>query len=423
MNAYMNHIQTLLVCSNFCKINEPIIPYGISCLESAFCTSMLNAGDTLDVFTCDLNRFYNALSNDYSINWEFIADEIVTKVCIEKYNVVAFSVFGWFEKAVKIASSRLSKMRNAPFIVMGGSSIFGTEKELRSRFPEVNMFVLSYGEKIFANLRNYINSGNRCVLDLPKSECLKSPYLTGNIALGGAIDSVRVETRRGCLFRCSFCKHRDTISGRVYHIGNYERQVKELELFRDVNIRKLNVLDPLFNDYEDHGAKYLKLLRQVKFDGIVSLQIRPELLTNSFLEEAAQNSKLIFEIGVQSLQPSVLKTIQRGGERTESQLLDKLDRCRNFGIATEATLIYGLPLQTFESFERDVDLLRRYGVSKIEKFPLQVYPGTKLAEDIAKFNLRTEENAFGIQEVIDNPTHDFDKMKKFAIENEHLTPR
>lgn len=416
MIANLNHIRMLIVCSNFCRDNEPEVPYGVSCLVSAFKKSPQNTGSVVDVFTCDLNRFYDPQSGKHSIDWELVADEIVTQVRISKYNVVAFSVFGWFEKAVKIASSRLANTGKTPFIVMGGAAIFGTEGELRKRFPEANLFILSYGEKVFANLQNHIHSKSALVLDLPKFEDLESPYLTGDIMLGGTINTVRAETRRGCPFRCSFCKHRDTLSGKVHHVGCYERKVKELELFKSSDIKKLNILDPLFNDYAGHGANYLKLIRKINFDGMVSLQIRPELLTDSFLEEAAQNPKLIFEIGVQSLQPDVLKAIRRGSEKTESLLLEKLDKCRNLGIATEITMIYGLPFQTYDSFRRDVELINSYGVSKIGKFPLQVYPGTKLAEDIAKFNLRTGENAFGIQEIIDNPTHDFDNMKIFATE-------
>lgn len=413
-NFIYTPIRTLIVCSNFCRGNEPEVPYGVSCLVSAFKGNPQNVGDVVDVFTCDLNRFCNQQTGDYSIDWELIADEIVTKVRIGQYNVVAFSVFGWFETPVKFASHRLAQMQNPPFIMMGGASILGTEAELRAKFPYANMYTLSFGEKIFANLRQHICNGSTRVLDLPNFGELESPYLDGTIAIGKNVNTVRAETRRGCPFRCTFCKHRDTLSGKVHHVGCYERQVKEIELFKANGIKKLNVIDPLFNDYEGHGTKYLKLLRKMDFDGMVSLQIRPELLTDSFLAEAAKNHKLVFEIGVQSLQSDVLKVIQRGGVRTKVQLLDKLDKCRDMGIATEVTLIYGLPLQTYDSFARDVDLIKRYGVSKIGAFPLQVYPGTKLHSDIKQYDLTIKDDSFGIAEVIDNPSHDFDRMRLLA---------
>ena len=177
----------------------------------------------------------------------------------------------------------------------------------------------------------------------------------------------------------------------------------------------MNILDPLFNDYKGQGEDYLKLARKVGFEGKITLQIRPEWLTESFMNEASQNPNVIFEIGVQSLNPSVLKVIQRGAKKTEVQLCEKLTRCRDLGIATEVTLIYGLPQQTYDSFARDIDIVKSYGVTKVGTFPLQVYPGTKLADDIDKFGLTLRANAFGITEVVDTPAHDFEKMRMLAL--------
>ena len=396
-------LRVLLVSSNFCRSNEPRDAYGASCLVSAFRNSPTNAGDTLDVFTSDLNRFQK-MNSDFNIDWNLVASEVVTRALIGCYNVVAFSVFGWCEKMVALAGAELRRR----------VSIFGSEEDLRRRFPFADMFTLSYGEKIFANLRHYINQGVSRMMDLPKFGELESPYLSGVISLGGGVDTVRAETRRGCSFRCSFCKHRDTLSGKVYRIDNYERYLDELKLFKEHGVKKLNVLDPLFNDYEGHGEQYLKLIRKVGFSGKVTLQIRPELLTERFMEEASLNPNVSFEIGVQSLDPTVLKTIQRGGYKTEAQLREKLDRCRELGVATMVTLIYGLPLQTYDSFARDIGIIKSYGVGKVGAFPLQVYEGTKLADDIGLYGLTLKEDAFGIPEVVDNPTHDFEKMQKLA---------
>lgn len=406
-------LHVLLVSSNFCRKNEPREAYGTSCLAGAFWNSPANAGDTLDVFTCDLNRFQK-MNGDFNIEWNLVASEVVTRVLIGGYNVVAFSVFGWCEKMVALAGAELRRRVPEIFIMLGGASIFGSEDVLRRRFPFADMFTLSYGEKIFANLRHYINQGVSRMMDLPKFGELESPYLSGVISLGGGVDTVRAETRRGCSFRCSFCKHRDTLSGKVYRIDNYERHLDELKLFKEHGVKKLNVLDPLFNDYEGHGEQYLKLIRKVGFSGKVTLQIRPELLTQRFMEEASLNPNVSFEIGVQSLDPTVLKTIQRGSYKTEAQLREKLDRCRELGVATMVTLIYGLPLQTYDSFARDIGIVKSYGVGKIGAFPLQVYSGTKLADDIGLYGLTLKEDAFGIPEVVDNPTHDFEKMQKLA---------
>ena len=78
------------------------------------------------------------------------------------------------------------------------------------------------------------------------------------------------------------------------------------------------------------------------------------------------------------------------------------------------TLIYGLPLQSYDSFARDIGIVKSYGVGKVGAFPLQVYEGTKLAKDIGQYGLTLKEDAFGIPEVVDNPSHDFEKMRRLA---------
>ena len=54
------------------------------------------------------------------------------------------------------------------------------------------------------------------------------------------------------------------------------------------------------------------------------------------------------------------------------------------------------------------DFLKNSSLAETEK------TRTKLAEDIGQYGLALEEDAFGIPEVVDNPSHDFEKMQKLA---------
>ena len=116
-------LRVLLVGSNFCRKNEPRDAYGASCLVSAFRNSPANAGDTLDVFTSDLNRFQK-MNGDFNIDWNLVASEVVTKALIGGYNVVAFSVFGWCEKMVALTGAELRRRVPSIFIMLGGSIHF-----------------------------------------------------------------------------------------------------------------------------------------------------------------------------------------------------------------------------------------------------------------------------------------------------------
>ena len=125
--------RVLLVGSNFCRSNEPRDAYGASCLISAFRNSPANAGDTLDVFTSDLNRFQK-VNGDFNIDWSLAAGEIVTRALIGGYNVVAFSVFAWCEKIVALAGAELRRRAPGIFIMLGGASIFGARRNSAKTF-------------------------------------------------------------------------------------------------------------------------------------------------------------------------------------------------------------------------------------------------------------------------------------------------
>ena len=120
-------LRVLLVGSNFCRKNEPRDAYGASCLVSAFRNSPANAGDTLDVFTSDLNRFQKA-NGDFDIDWGLAADEIVTRALIGGYNVVAFSVFGWCERMVVLAGTDFASVLRVSSSCLGEPPFSGARR-------------------------------------------------------------------------------------------------------------------------------------------------------------------------------------------------------------------------------------------------------------------------------------------------------
>ena len=187
-------------------------------------------------------------------------------------------------------------------------------------------------------------------------------------------------------------------------------------LFKAAKVRKINVLDPYFNDrrtgFKSISLEFLKLVKEIGIKADVSLQIRPEMLTDEYLDIAETMPNLIFEIGVQSLDNKVSTVINRGGDN--GKVVEQLKKVAKRGIRTEITLIYGLPCQTAESFRKDVDLLKTFGFSKITAFPLQIYRGTEMFDEYQDFGLKVKPNDLGIFEVCDNPTHDIEEMRKTA---------
>ena len=193
----------------------------------------------------------------------------------------------------------------------------------------------------------------------------------------------------------------------IQAVGTEQRFREELELFRDNNISKINVLNPLFNNKEDYKV-LLDLVKELHIEIPLSVQIRCEALTDDFLHTIKEVPNIICEIGVQSLSPSVCQEIGRKPEKT----LQGLRELQRNSINCEVSLIYGLPRQNFQDFEQDIRQLKEMGISKISAFPLQIYPGTKFFQEQEKLPLRFKPNTLGILEV--DQTQDFQRMKALA---------
>lgn len=415
-------LDVLIIALNFCRADEERTPYGVSCLVNAFRSGANGSRGRIRSLTYDLNRHFDAGRGAFRINHRKVARILARKIQRSGCNAVAFSTFAWSDVIFKKTMAILSRRKNRPIIVMGGPMVIGSLALLRNEYPCADFFIESYGEKVFANLRGYLaraeESGNRLIKDLPEFEKLVSPYFSNLIRIEKGM-SVRMELRRGCLFNCSFCRHRNP-EKKVFCVDCSQNHRRELELFKEKQVAKINVLDPYFNDcraeFKEISFEFLRNVRDLQIEAKISLQIRPEMLDGDYLDIAQTMPNLIFEIGIQSLDDRVIAQINRGGTGTRKKVLEKLAEVARRKIASEITLIYGLPLQTAESFESDIKTLKSLGFTKISAFPLQIYRGTEIFEQYRDFGLQTRLNEIGILEVCDNPAHDFARMREIASE-------
>lgn len=63
---------------------------------------------------------------------------------------------------------------------------------------------------------------------------------------------------------------------------------------------------------------------------------------------------------------------------------------RSRGISYEVSLIYGLPGQTLDSFQRGIDHLQRKGCTVIKAWPMMLLPGTKLCDQKEQWGMEEE---------------------------------
>jgi len=318
-------------------------------------------------------------------------DPVLAAYDLEQFDAIALSAYIWNEYLLNPFIALLRQRGFRGKVVLGGYQItYGRQEELLQRYPDCQIFISSYAEQAIADLPDHLDVQAPVFLNTPVDfPQLASPYLSGALPVPMGAGMVRLETKRGCPYRCSFCAHRDLVT-RGVHKHPLEKVFQELAFLAERRVKRVNVLDPIFNA----GKEHLEVMREVIRSGMRStftLQTRFENIRGeqgaSFLELCEQGN-FHLEFGLQTTDHEVSRHIDRANRM---DLVDAaLEQLGARGIPFEVSLIYGLPGQTLDSFQRSIDHLQAKGCSDIKAWPLMLLPGTKLHDQKAQWGMEEE---------------------------------
>ena len=317
---------------------------------------------------------------------------------VDSFDTIAISCYVWAEREVSQFIRRLRELGYRNKIVLGGPQIsYATQDGLPALYPQADIFIAGYAEEA---LRTAIlmqrPTSPRVLAEEVAFDELASPYLSGELPISAGQKRVRMESRRGCPFRCSFCAHRDLRKHSVYRYP-LDRAKAEVDFLASRQVGKVNFLDPVFNQ----GPDYLDLMQhmvEVQFHALVTFQSRFELIRKEegdrFLDLAGQlNTHL--EFGLQTAVEDEGKAINRRNSREAVQRA--MGMLNDRGISYEVSLIYGLPGQTLSSFAESILFLRENGCERITAFPLMLLRGTDLFAQRDRWGYKERpEGEFGI---------------------------
>jgi radical SAM superfamily enzyme YgiQ (UPF0313 family) len=397
--------HALIVSLDIIRPGEPGTSLSTASLL-AFLKSSLGYGER---FTVE-HLAVNLMSHERETEIETVLEAVLAREP-RRFQVIAIACYVWSER---ITRGLLPALRRCGFrgtIVLGGPQIsYSCRDELSSFYPDADVFVTGYGE---ASLHRAIISGAGTSPAILEEDVdfatLPSPYLSGVLEVAPGQERVRMETRRGCPFRCSFCAHRD-LKKKTVHERPKDRVRDELAWLAERGVKKVNFLDPVFNQ----GNEYLNLLDYMVGTGFrpeVSFQSRFELIRGddgARFVDLARRLNATLEFGLQTANPGEAKTVDRGNniERVRSAM----DTLNQSGVPYEVSLIYGLPGQTLQSFADSVLFLRDNGCERIVAFPLMLLRGTDLYAQKAKWGFKERsEGRFGIPVVYES--HSFSEAE------------
>ena len=300
--------------------------------------------------------------------------------------IIGIGCYVWNEAFTQKLVPQLRAQGFHGIIVLGGPQITYAGPGVEDLYPDVDVFVRGYAEDalveiarghrpVGAHFRGESDLARQATVDLVN---LPSPWTSGALPIDSGL--VRMETQRGCIFKCSFCQHPGHSSSRPLSKARVDA---ETELFGLGGVRKIAVLDPIFN-HGPHQLRVLERLDSMRWRGDLSLQCRFELLSDEFIE-LAQPLRPQLEFGLQTIHEAEGRAVMRPNDM--DRVSDAVARLHAASLYFEVTLIYGLPNQTLESFRETLAWCEEHRVPTVRAFPLVLLRGTQLHRDAGHWGL------------------------------------
>jgi len=84
---------------------------------------------------------------------------------------------------------------------------------------------------------------------------------------------------------------------------------------------------------------------------------------------------------------------------------------------------YSLPVQTLNSFKRDIEMVQKLGICEVVAFPLMLLPGTELYSILQQEGVREKpQGEYGIPHVVSGPGFTEKEWERMHEPTEQLNP-
>jgi len=319
-------------------------------------------------------------------------------------DLIGFSIYVWSTPCMVEVARQIKLRLPSCTIVFGGPSARTALFELRP-FAEPHTFmdalVSSDGEFTFreiARLPELSRSGLESVrgLDLPahsgwtrtgprapllQLDAISSPFQLGLMPAEGV---AYLETFRGCPLSCAFCEWGATDGSKA--VFSTEYLVRELEAFADLKVPAVFLLDAGLNLNARGFRNLCEAEARVGFLKSTEFwcEIYPTLVRDEHLEFLGAIGPTWLGVGLQSLDPEVLKAHQRPFDRNRFEAnVPKLAKLSN----VELQIIFGLPGDSPEGFRRTLEYARSFSV-RVRAYHCLVLPDALMTRGRPEWDMR-----------------------------------
>jgi radical SAM superfamily enzyme YgiQ (UPF0313 family) len=290
-------------------------------------------------------------------------------------DIIGFSCAIWnVQDSIRMAEW-LKKTGPNRIVLFGGLELTNSGPEFIKHYPFIDFVIDGEGEATFKELLLLLLKQKKqeitpiSGLVIPGAEFKKrepltdfdnvpSPYL-GLLQHQKMVKTLlqsnlgcMIEASRGCPFKCSYCFEAERFqSVRNRSIENIREEIEHVTSY---GVRKFHILDPVLCNSNSRRLKQIAgVIRQVNGheEFIISVEVYADYLTAEMLDDL--DVFYSFDIGLQTINPYVLKKIKRVFNQVRfTQGVSLLKRLKRKVVALY--LIFGLPGESYFSFLKSI---------------------------------------------------------------------
>jgi len=298
--------------------------------------------------------------------------------------IVGLGVYIWNVTQTLEVIRLLKTARPDVTVVLGGPEVsHETDQQLITTLAD--FVITGWGDVSFAKLCRALIDGPPPLMKViqgaqPDLADIDLPYLEYSAA-DLAHRLLYVEASRGCPFKCEFCLSALDKTAWAFEL---DRVLVALEGLYQRGARNFKFVDRTFNLKVDHSARILQFfLDKLKGDGggfFLHFEVIPDHLPDRLKTLLAQfpPGLLQLEVGVQSFNEAVQKTISRRQDNTATEANLRWLLAHSHA-HLHADLIFGLPSETLPSFANGFDRLLAIGPHEIQLGILKRLRGAPVA--------------------------------------------
>ena len=332
----------------------------------------------------------------------------------DQVQIVGFGVYIWNVTATTEVIRRLKQARPQLLIVIGGPEV-SYEYETQEIFRLADHLVTGWGDVSFAKLCRSLIHGPRPLMKVHVGEQPALAEIVMPYAEYSSDDLAHrllyVEASRGCPFKCEFCLSSLDKTAWAFDLDGF---LAELDGLYKRGARNFKFVDRTFNLKIEASARILEFFLERLSPGLfLHFEVIPDQLPDRLKDQIARfpEGVLQFEIGIQSFDEQVQKTISRRQDnaRTEANVRWLVEHSQAH---LHTDLIFGLPGETLAGFAHGFDRLYKLAPHEIQLGVLKRLRGTPIVRHTTAFQMNYGEAP--PYTILSNSTIDTDDMQAFV---------